>query len=130
MQHASNTLKRVLIVEDNLLFANSLGHVIELAGHEARTASNGRAALKLLFEFLPDLICLNIDLPLYTGAEFLNSYRMTTISPVPIIAFSEKSLSTVDKSTRAGIVAYFREPFDIGIFMRVINRLLDYQRNH
>src|SRR5579859_1903713 len=100
MHHISDTLKRVLIVEDNALFAKSLCTVLEQAGHEARVASNGRTALKMLLDFFPDLICVNIDLPLYTGAEFLNSYRMTTITPVPIIAFSGKSLASIEKSSR------------------------------
>ncbi len=55
--------RRVLIVDDNTDASESLALVLRLAGHEIATAADGLAALSIAQSFLPDLILLDIGMP-------------------------------------------------------------------
>ena len=60
--------RRVLVVDDNIDGAESLAKVLQLCGHEARTAHDGPGALDAARLFRPDLVLLDIGLP---GNEWL-----------------------------------------------------------
>jgi DNA-binding response OmpR family regulator len=64
----------ILVVEDDkdLNFAYQL--ILERAGHEVETAFNGQEALDKLRVFWPDLILLDLLMPVKSGVEFLKAY--------------------------------------------------------
>jgi len=53
---------RVLIVEDSPMLAKTLGWMVELLGHEVKTAPDGQSALDIALTFLPDVVLLDIGL--------------------------------------------------------------------
>lgn len=55
--------RRVLVIDDNRDAADSLGTLLELFGHEVQTRYEGRSALALLDDFVPDVIFLDLGLP-------------------------------------------------------------------
>lgn len=66
---------RVLIVDDNVDAADSLGLVLQLDGHVTRTAYSGREALELIPTFQPDVLLLDIGLPEMDGYEVAKRVR-------------------------------------------------------
>jgi PAS domain S-box-containing protein len=54
---------RILVVDDNRDSADSLAMLLRLAGHDARTAHDGRQALAVAATYRPDLVLLDIGLP-------------------------------------------------------------------
>jgi len=61
--------QRILIVDDNMDAAASLGLLLRLTGNEIRTAHDGLDALRVAEEFLPDVVVLDIGLPKMDGYE-------------------------------------------------------------
>ena len=67
--------KRVLIVDDNIDAAESLGLLVELTGHAVRVVHSGPTALTIAQEFQPSIIVLDIGLPDMDGYEIARRLR-------------------------------------------------------
>ncbi len=61
--------QRVMVVDDNEAMLEALKLVIELLGHEVRTASDGRRGLEVANEFRPDVIFMDLGMPHMSGYE-------------------------------------------------------------
>jgi signal transduction histidine kinase len=66
---------RILVVDDNRDAAISLGLILQIAGHETRTAYDGIEAVQAAEAFLPDVVLLDIGLPGRNGYEACRSIR-------------------------------------------------------
>jgi signal transduction histidine kinase/DNA-binding response OmpR family regulator len=67
--------RRILVVDDNADSAESLAVLLRADGHEVRTALDGPAALAISEEFLPEVVVLDIGLPLMDGYEVARRLR-------------------------------------------------------
>jgi signal transduction histidine kinase len=67
--------RRILVVDDNVDAASSLGWLLRLDGHEVRLAHDGPAALGVGREFRPDTVLLDIGLPGMSGFEVARQFR-------------------------------------------------------
>jgi CheY-like chemotaxis protein len=74
LNHAS-TRHRVLVVDDNVDAAVSLGMLLKLAGQEVRVAYDGPAALRQALDFRPELVLLDIGMPGMDGYEVCRRLR-------------------------------------------------------
>ena len=72
-----STRCRVLIVDDNADVAASLAMLLELDGHEVRTATDGESALHLAEQFEPEFAALSIGLPKMNGYDVCRRLRVT-----------------------------------------------------
>ena len=73
--HTHRAGRRVLIADDNEDAADSLGMLLELAGHQVRIAHGGLAALKIAAEFRPDAVLLDIGMPDLNGYDTARALR-------------------------------------------------------
>jgi CheY-like chemotaxis protein len=71
----ANGTRRVLVVDDIADAAVSLGELLEIWGHDVRTAHSGPAALKLLCDFMPDVVLMDIGMPEMNGCEVARRMR-------------------------------------------------------
>jgi PAS domain S-box-containing protein len=69
--------KRVLVVDDNLDSTEMMAMLLELVGHDVRTAHDGLKALDAVAEFRPDVVLLDIGLPGLNGYEAAKRIRLT-----------------------------------------------------
>jgi PAS domain S-box-containing protein len=67
--------RRVLVVDDNVDAAEMLSMLLELDGHQVRSATNALAALELVREFTPEVAFLDIGLPDMNGLELARTLR-------------------------------------------------------
>jgi PAS domain S-box-containing protein len=67
--------RRVLVVDDNRDAAESLETLLQLWGHQARSAQDGPQALSLAAEFRPEIVLLDIGLPVMDGYEVARRMR-------------------------------------------------------
>jgi PAS domain S-box-containing protein len=74
-QSGSATPHRVLIVDDNVDSVESLAILLEMAGHDARTAHDGPTALETARAFRPRVVLLDIGLPRMDGYEVARRIR-------------------------------------------------------
>ncbi len=64
-----DTRRRVLVVDDNVGAAQLLAIVVKMLGHEVQTASNGREAIERGRDFKPELVIMDIGMPIMDGYE-------------------------------------------------------------
>jgi CheY-like chemotaxis protein len=67
--------RRVLVVDDNQDAADTLALLLELMGHQTRTAHDGLAALDAAAAFAPDVVLLDIGLPKMNGYDVCREMR-------------------------------------------------------
>jgi DNA-binding response OmpR family regulator len=78
MDFASTSGLRVLVVDDNLDAAATLGMLLRMAGHDARTAHDGLEALSVASGFRPHVVILDIGLPKLNGYDAARRIREQT----------------------------------------------------
>ncbi len=68
-------LQRILVVDDNVDGAESLALLLELQGHQVRTAHDGIAAIDAISKFQPQVVLLDLGLPGMNGYEVARRVR-------------------------------------------------------
>jgi CheY-like chemotaxis protein len=113
---------RILVVDDNTDAAESLSLLLQLNSHEIRTATNGRDALVLAQEFVPDVAFLDIGMPGMTGFELATRLRaMPALARMTIVAVTGwGSEEDQVRSREAGFDQHFTKP----IAAETVSRLL------
>jgi len=69
--------RRILVVDDNVDVVETTTMLLSLSGHQVRSAKDGLQALHLASEFRPDVVLLDIGLPLMDGYEVARRLRQT-----------------------------------------------------
>ncbi len=102
--------KSILIIEDDHDARVALRMVFEDMNFEVFTAPNGLEGIKILFEHKPNLIILDLMMPLMTGEEFLRVKSGTpewAQIPVIVISASQEHLNSVQ------IMPKLKKPLDL-----------------
>ncbi|HEU0241298.1 MAG TPA: response regulator [Micromonosporaceae bacterium] len=102
---------RVLIAEDEALIRLDLAEMLTEEGYDVvAEAGDGEAAVRLAEEHRPDLIILDIKMPIMDGLAAAERIAATRIAPIIVLtAFSQREL--VDRAREAGAMAYLVKPF-------------------
>jgi DNA-binding response OmpR family regulator len=106
---------RVLIVEDEQDIAGLIKHTLERSGNEAEIVHSGDAALKAVADHPPDLIILDLNLPVLSGIEVCRILRARAdVKHVPIIMLTART-SENDRvaGLELGADDYVTKPFSL-----------------
>lgn len=103
--------RRVLVAEDESLIRLDLVEMLREEGYEVvGEAGDGSVAVKLAEELKPDLVVLDVKMPVLDGISAAEQIREARLAPVLILtAFSQRDL--VERATKAGAMAYVTKPF-------------------
>jgi diguanylate cyclase (GGDEF)-like protein len=110
---AESNGKRILVVDDDRNLRKIIQTNLELAGYDVTTAANGNEALRVLDAMQPDLVVLDVMMPLMDGYEVARRIRRhPSNTNVPIIMLTAKS-EVEDKLAGfdAGADDYMTKPF-------------------
>ena len=107
----SQARKRVVIAEDEALIRMDLAEMLQEEGYEVvGQAGNGEDAVKLAAEHRPDLVILDVKMPVLDGISAAERIGADKIAPVLMLtAFSQREL--VERARDAGAMAYLVKPF-------------------
>lgn len=109
-------MAKILIVDDENSIRELFRFIFEDAGHAALLAGNGREALAVLQEVIPDFIVLDVSMPEMSGTEFImelkrRAARTPGLDDIPFVVmtgenFMDIELNKIFASAR-GFVCYF-----------------------
>ncbi len=107
-------MPKILIVDDEADVVRLLQFRFEKEGFDIISAGDGQTALALVEEEMPDLVVLDIMMPLMDGMEVLRQIRSRrATSRVPVIMLTAKTASpTVDQARQLWVSDYIMKPFD------------------
>ena len=108
---ATPARKRVVIAEDEALIRLDLNETLGELGYDVvGEASDGERAVALAEELRPDLVILDVKMPVLDGISAARRIAAARIAPVIILtAFSQREL--VERARDAGAMAYLVKPF-------------------
>jgi DNA-binding response OmpR family regulator len=117
---------KVLIAEDEANIALSLEFLMRNQGYEVRSATDGEAALREIESFRPDLILLDIMLPLCDGFEVCQRVRDDpACKETKIVMLTAKGREVeVAKGLALGADLYLTKPFATRELIASVARLL------
>ena len=102
---------RIVVAEDETLIRLDLAEMLGDAGYDVvGQAGNGEQAIELARELRPDLVVMDVKMPVLDGisaAEVIGKERLAPV--VMLTAFSQKEL--VERARDAGVMAYVVKPF-------------------
>ena len=97
---------KICIIEDDESLRFTIKEILEKQNVEIIEAENGKVGMSLLHkeEIKPDLILLDLMMPVMNGFEFLKSIRETDLNSIPILVLTGADLSEDEKSFLSGEV--------------------------
>ena len=121
-----NTKLRAIIVDDELHGRENLKKIIETYCHEIivmGVADSAVTAKELVVEFSPDIVFLDISMPILDGFDFLDDFGVRNFSVVFVTAHDEYGI----KAVKAGASDYILKPVNIKELKQTIKKLLSNQ---
>ncbi len=112
-------MKKIAIIEDDIDIRNMIEKFLVNHNFEVYSAPNGKEGLNLCQNVLPDLIILDLMLPVLSGERLLQQLR--TFTDIPVIVVSAKTMvqSKIDL-LRMGADDYMTKPFNLfELFARI-----------
>jgi two-component system, NarL family, response regulator DegU len=101
------TLPRLLLVDDHTLLRQGLRRAVEEAGFDVvGEAGDGEEALRLAIDLQPDLILMDVTMPVLDGIEATRRLRQSCPEARVVILTMHGEEDTVARALRAGAVAY------------------------
>jgi CheY-like chemotaxis protein len=119
-------MTKILLVEDNELNRDMLSRRLSRRGHQVVEAADGEAALALAASERPDLILMDMSLPVLDGWEATRRLKSVPATrSIPVIALTAHAMvADREKSLAAGCDDFDTKPVDFERLLRKIARLL------
>ena len=111
-------MKRVLVAEDDAPTRSFLVAALTDEGYQVSVATDGKTALERCAEIQPDLVVLDLSMPIIDGFEFLR--RRGRECSAPVIAVSAAFRGEQLRGLR--VAAFVAKPFDLHVLIGVIAR--------
>ena len=125
-----NDVALILVVDDDYGIAEVLESAMADAGHEVVTAANGRQGLERLRERRPDLVLLDMMMPIMDGATMLKAMREDqACRDIPAVIMSSLPENAVAKAAdkaadKAAYAAFLRKPFKLKAVVDLVNAVI------
>jgi len=120
----SRVSTKILLLEDNTLFGETLVDLLEEEAYEVTLCVNGQDALDTIYEVKFDIYLLDINVPLIDGISLLGDLRAADDNTPAIFLTSHKDKETLHKSFLNGADDYISKPFDNDELLLRLNALL------
>ncbi len=119
-------MKKVLIIEDNENNMYMMRFIVNKLGHEVLEARDGAAGVDLAERERPDLILMDIQLPVLDGYAATRRIREDpALAAIPIIAVTSYAMvGDREKAIAAGCTAYVEKPIDPPSFIKVLEKYI------
>lgn len=116
----------VLIVDDAPFIRDVLRHILAKAGHKiVGEAENGEQAVEMALEKKPQLVIMDIVMPLKSGIQATKEIMEALPQTKVIMCSTVDQNIMLTKSLEAGASEYITKPFNAGDVVKIINKIFD-----
>jgi two-component system, cell cycle response regulator DivK len=125
-------MPKILLVEDNEMNRDMLSRRLQRRGYEVLIAVDGQQGVALAQTEAPDLILMDMSLPVMDGWEATRQLKAASETmPIPVIALTAHAMSgDREKAMEAGCDDYDAKPIDLPRLLAKIEALLGKQSHH
>jgi CheY-like chemotaxis protein len=116
----------ILVADDDPDILSIVSMSLETQGYTVHKATNGREAVDLARQHHPDLILMDMMMPVVSGYEAVGELKAdATTKDIVIVGLSAKAMATdMERATDVGIDGYITKPFRIAQVLSVVESYL------
>lgn len=118
--HADLDRTKILIIEDEVLFARAVAKRLKKASFECEHAENLADGLKLAKQFLPDFVLLDMRLPDGNGLDIITNFISSNTQVIVMTAHGE--VSDAVQAIKLGASDYLKKPIDLDELLLIIQK--------
>ncbi|HZG59388.1 MAG TPA: response regulator [Anoxybacillus sp.] len=120
-------MAKILIVDDAKFMRMTLSNILKKANHEiVGEGENGKEAVELYRALRPDVVTLDITMPIMNGLEAVKAIKQEDPNAKIIICSAMGQQKMVVEAIEAGALDFIVKPFDEPRVMEAVNRVLSY----
>jgi CheY-like chemotaxis protein len=118
--------KAILVADDDPDILNIVSMSLETQGYSVHKATNGREAVELAKEHHPDLVLMDMMMPVVSGYEAVAELKADPgTRDITVVGLSAKAMaSDMERATDVGIDGYITKPFRIAQVLSVVEEYL------
>jgi len=118
---------KILVIDDEPNIVQTLQDRLEMNDYTVITAANGKEGLDKAIEHRPDIILLDVIMPIMDGHEMLEHLRKVDEgSDIAVIMLTARSQSQdIARATACGIEDYIVKPFDLSELLEKIETIIE-----
>lgn len=107
---------KILLADDNLPSRELMREILEASGHRVTEAVNGRDALDEIRQNRPDMVFLDLQMPVMDGFSVIQELRCDILfRRLPVIAVTASAmLGDRERAIAAGFDSYIAKPINLG----------------
>lgn len=122
-------MTKILIAEDEPDIRDLIAFTLRFAGYEVVTAANGKEAVDLAPKEMPDMILMDVRMPIMTGYDACKHFKADPLlKHIPVVFLSAKGQeSEIQAGLEAGAEEYLLKPFGPSELTESIRRILSKQ---
>lgn len=120
-------MAKILIVEDNDMNLDMLSRRLDRKGYQILVARDGQAGVEQAMSQKPDLILMDMSLPVMDGWEATRQIKANSdTTAIPVVALTAHAMqSDRDKAMDAGCDDFYTKPIEMPGLLKIIGRLLN-----
>ena len=120
-------MTKILIVEDNEMNRDMLSRRLQRRGYEIVTAENGEIALEKVKSDRPDIILMDMRMPVMDGWTATKKIKEDSdVSAIPIVGLSANAMEgDRERALKAGCDEYETKPVNFENLLNIINKYQD-----
>ncbi|MBI3966295.1 MAG: response regulator [Chloroflexi bacterium] len=113
----------MMVVDDDQDILSMVSAILSDEGYDVVTAEHGQAALAALAASEPQVILLDMNMPVMNGWEFTNAYRQMPGQQAPIVVFTASGMAE-RTAKEIGADGFVGKPFDLDELLEVLDRFV------
>ncbi len=118
-------MAHILLIDDDDILSELLAMSLQLKGHQFSGSANGAEATRMLAGIRPDLIIVDLMMPIMDGLDFMVWLQREMPDAPPVIVLSAATTPEIEPELRAaGALHTFRKPVDLSELVRSIDTVL------
>jgi two-component system CheB/CheR fusion protein len=119
------------LVDDNVDALDVVAKLLRKLGNDVRSATDGARALEIATTFAPDIVLLDIGLPLMDGYEVARRLRLIpALATAPFVAITGYARErTRERALASGFTEHLAKPLDVEQIIACLDRLVPHARS-